>query len=241
MTSPIRPKKLIIAVDGPAGAGKSTIARLVAKRMNFLYIDTGAMYRALTLKALGEAIDISNAVRLTRLAKNTRIDLENNPDGSIKVLLDNEDVSLAIRKPEITKFVSDVAKVEGVRKEMLHLERRFGLRASCVLDGRDIGTVVFPHAHRKFFLDADFKERVRRRYKELKTNGVRIGLADTEKDLRNRDTIDSTRKCAPLKKAVDAIYVDTTKMSIDEVVNRLLNYIKKPHQLMINNKAQNPK
>lgn len=226
MSSPRRPKKLIIAVDGPAGAGKSTIARLVAKRMNFLYIDTGAMYRALTLKALRKAIDISNAAQLTRLAKNTRIDLENNPDGSIKVLLDNEDVSFDIRKPEITKFVSDVAKVEGVRKEMLHLQRRFGLRASCVLDGRDIGTVVFPAADKKFFLDAEFKERVSRRHKELKDNRQAVTAEDVEKDIKNRDTIDSSRKCAPLKKAEDALYVDTTKMTIKEVVNTLIEYIK---------------
>ncbi|OGX31150.1 MAG: cytidylate kinase [Omnitrophica WOR_2 bacterium RIFCSPHIGHO2_02_FULL_46_37] len=225
MSSPIRPKKLIIAVDGPAGAGKSTIARLVAKRMNFLYIDTGAMYRALTLKALRKAVDISNAAQLTRLAKNTRIDLENNPDGSIKVLLDNEDVSLDIRKPEITKFVSDVAKVRGVRKEMLHLQRRFGGRASCVLDGRDIGTVVFPNADRKFFLDAEFKARVSRRHKELKENREAVTVEDVKKDLKNRDTIDSSRKCAPLKKAEDAIYVDTTRMTIREVVDTVLGWV----------------
>ncbi|OGX42441.1 MAG: cytidylate kinase [Omnitrophica WOR_2 bacterium RIFCSPLOWO2_12_FULL_46_30] len=225
MSSPIRPKKLIIAVDGPAGAGKSTIARLVAKRMNFLYIDTGAMYRALTLKALRKAVDISNAAQLTRLAKNTRIDLENNPDGSIKVLLDNEDVSLDIRKPEITKFVSDVAKVRGVRKEMLHLQRRFGGRASCVLDGRDIGTVVFPNADRKFFLDAEFKARVSRRHKELKENREAVTVEDVKKDLKNRDTIDSSRKCAPLKKADDAIYVDTTRMTIREVVDTVLGWV----------------
>ena len=225
MSFPTRPKKLIIAVDGPAGAGKSTIARLVAKRMNFLYIDTGAMYRALTLKALRKAVDISNAAQLTRLAKNTRIDLENNPDGSIKVLLDNEDVSLDIRKPEITKFVSDVAKVRGVRKEMLHLQRRFGGRASCVLDGRDIGTVVFPNADRKFFLDAEFKARVSRRHKELKENREAVTVEDVKKDLKNRDTIDSSRKCAPLKKAEDAIYVDTTRMTIREVVDTVLGWV----------------
>lgn len=226
MSSSGKPRKLIIAVDGPAGAGKSTIARLVAKRMNFLYLDTGAMYRALTLKALRKSVDISNAAQLTRLAKNTRIDLENNPDGSIKAWLDNEDVSLDIRKPEITKFVSDVAKVEGVRKEMLRLQRRFSGRASCVLDGRDIGTVVFPNADKKFFLDAEFKERVRRRHKELRESRQALTAEDVENDLKNRDSIDSSRKCAPLKKAPDALYVDTTKMTIEEVVDTLIGYIK---------------
>ena len=225
MSSPIRPKKLIIAVDGPAGAGKSTIARLVAKRMNFLYIDTGAMYRALTLKALRKAVDISNAAQLTRLAKNTRIDLENNPDVSNNFKMSSLFISTNIRKPEITKFVSDVAKVEGVRKEMLHLQRRFGGRASCVLDGRDIGTVVFPNADRKFFLDAEFKARVSRRHKELKENREAVTVEDVKKDLKNRDTIDSSRKCAPLKKADDAIYVDTTRMTIREVVDTVLGWV----------------
>ncbi len=221
-------KKQAIAIDGPAGAGKSTIARLVAKKMGTLYIDTGAMYRALTLKAIKEKIDTGNPFELTRLAKRAKIDLVNNPDGSIRVFLDNQDVSRDIRKPEISKFVSDVAKVPGVRKEMLVLQRRLGEQAPCVLDGRDIGTVVFPDAVKKFFLDADFNERVRRRYEELKASGVKIAVKDTENDLRNRDTIDSTRACAPLKKAKDAIYVDTTHMTINQVVDTLLKYIDSP-------------
>jgi cytidylate kinase len=232
MVSKQRPKKQVIAIDGPAGAGKSTIARLVARKMGILYIDTGAMYRALTLKAIKEKINIHNPAMLTRLAKRAKIDLMNNPDGSIKVFLDNQDVSVDIRKPEITRYVSDVAKVAGVRKEMLLLQRRLGRQAPCVLDGRDIGTAVFPDADKKFFLDADFDERVRRRYKELKTNGVKVTFKDTEGDLRNRDTIDSTRACAPLKKAKDAIYVDTTHMTINEVVETLLKYIWLPrHQV----------
>src|SRR3989338_7650341 len=141
MSSPIRPKKLIIAVDGPAGAGKSTIARLVAKGLNFIYIDTGAMYRALTLKALRMGLDFSQPDKL--------IELANNSDGTIKVFLDNQDVSNEIRKPDITRFVSDAAKVAGVRKEMLFLQRKLGSKGSCVLDGRDIATVVFPDADKK--------------------------------------------------------------------------------------------
>ena len=218
-------KKIIIAIDGPAGAGKSTVAKLLAKQMGFLYIDTGAMYRALTLKAIRKGLDFTQGRQLTGLAKKTRIDLENKSDGAIRVLLDGEDVSLDIRKPSISKFVSDTAKVPGVRKEMLIRQRELGSKASCVLDGRDIGTAVFPYADKKFFLDADFKERVRRRHKELKETVQGVSWEDVEKDLRNRDTIDSSRKCAPLKQAKDAIYIDTTRMSIEGTVEILYKII----------------
>lgn len=218
-------KKMVIAIDGPAGAGKSTIARLAARRLDVLYIDTGAMYRALTLKAIRRAMNCQDESALTELMRKTRIELKNNHDGSIQVFLDDEDVSLAIRKPEIARYVSDVSKAAGVRKEMLGLQRQMGLKGPCVLDGRDIGTVVFPDADRKFFLDADFKERATRRYKELKEKGEDIALKEVEADLKNRDTIDSTRECAPLKQAEDAIYVDTTNMSIEEVVEHILKYI----------------
>lgn len=219
------PKKMIIAIDGPAGAGKSTIARLAAKKLDVLYIDTGAMYRALTLKAIRRAMNCQDESALTELMRKTRIELKNNHDGSIQVFLDDEDVSLAIRKPEVARYVSDVSKAAGVRKEMLGLQRQMGLKGPCVLDGRDIGTVVFPDADKKFFLDADFKERGLRRYKELKEKGEDIALKEVEADLKNRDTIDSTRECAPLKQAEDAIYVDTTNMSIEEVVEHILKHI----------------
>jgi cytidylate kinase len=218
---------MIIAIDGPAGAGKSTVARIIAKNLGFLYVDTGAMYRALTLDILREKIDIKDAARIIEAARKIKIDLINNPDGSLKVLLDSQDVTDQIRQAQITKFVSDIAKIKGVRLAMLDLERSFAKRGDCVLDGRDIGTVVFPNADKKFYLDANFKERVKRRYEELRGLGQKVTLSGIESDLRNRDTIDSTREVAPLKKADDAIYIDTTDMSIEEVVDTLLKEIRK--------------
>jgi cytidylate kinase len=217
---------MIIAIDGPAGAGKSTVAKILAQRLGFLYIDTGAMYRALTLKVLQEKIDIKDTAKIIEAAFRSSVDLINNPDGSLKVLLDGRDVSQEIREPLITRFVSDIARIKGVREVMLKLQRRFAKLGNCVLDGRDIGTVVFPNADKKFYIDADFKERVRRRHKELNDLGQDVTTKDVEADLANRDKIDSTRDVAPLKKADDAVYIDTTKLSIEEVVERLLKEIK---------------
>jgi CMP/dCMP kinase len=212
---------MIVAVDGPAGAGKSTIARRIAQKMGFLYIDTGAMYRALTLKVLAQKLNINENGRIIELAENTQITLKNNPGGSLKVFLDGVDVSRQVRLPVVTQFVSDIAKIKGVRQVMLKLQRSLGEHGNAVVDGRDIGTVVFPGAERKFYLDADFKTRVNRRYKELTEAGQKIDLKDVESDLENRDKIDSTREVAPLKKADDAIYIDTTDMSIEEVVEKI--------------------
>ncbi len=217
---------MIIAVDGPAGAGKSTVAKRLAKKLGFLYIDTGAMYRALTLKAIEDRVDINDSAALVKMASATKIDLLDSRDSSLKVFLDGRNVSGGIREPRITKLVSDVAKVREVREIMLGLQRRLGRSKNSVLDGRDIGTVVFPDADKKFYIDAKFEERVARRHKELLGLGQDVTYADVEKDLHNRDTIDSTREFAPLKKAGDAVYIDTTNLSIDEVVEKLLREIK---------------
>jgi len=216
---------MIIAIDGPAGAGKSTVAKILAKKKNFLYIDTGSMYRALTLKAIEEGIDIKDTARLIQMARASRLDLMNNPDGSMKVILDDKDVSLSIREPRITRLVSDLAKIKEIREVMLGLQRKLGRQRDSVLDGRDIGTVVFPNADEKFYIDADFKERVARRYKELKGLGQDVTPEAIEADLKNRDTIDSTREFAPLKKADDAVYIDTTNLTIEEVVEKVISYI----------------
>ncbi len=222
---------MIIAVDGPAGAGKSTVARIIAKELGFLYIDTGAMYRALTLKVLDTKVAIGDTAGIIEVARNTNISLRNNLDGSLGVFLDKRDVTKEIRQPRITRFVSDIAKIKGVREIMLGLQRKAGKAGDAVLDGRDIGTVVFPDAEKKFYIDADFKERVNRRYKELKESGQQVTLGGIEADLRNRDSIDSTREFAPLKKADDALYIDTTDMTIEEVVEKVLGYIGSPdHQ-----------
>ncbi len=216
---------MIIAIDGPAGAGKSTVAKLIAKRLGYLYLDTGAMYRALTLKALDQGVDIKDIEKIIKLAVNSEIGLVNNPDGSLSVILDGLDVSLAIRHPRITKLVSDLAKIKEVREVMVKHQRELGSKGNVVLDGRDIGTVVFPEAEKKFYLDANLKERVNRRHKELNGLGQNITIDAVDADLSNRDKIDSSREFAPLKKAEDAIYVDTTLLTIEEVVNKLLSYI----------------
>lgn len=217
---------MIIAVDGPAGAGKSTVSKMLAQRLGFLYIDTGAIYRAITLKAIQEKIDIKDTPELIAMASQTTIDLINEQDSSLKIFLDGRDVTLEIRKPHITKLVSDISKLKDIREVALGLQRKLGKQRDSVLDGRDIGTVVFPDADKKFYIDAEFNERVKRRYEELKELGQDVSLKEIENDLHNRDTIDSTRECAPLKKAEDAIYIDTTNMSIEEVVDSMLNYIK---------------
>jgi cytidylate kinase len=216
---------MIIAIDGPAGAGKSTVAKLLARKLKVLYIDTGAMYRALTLKVLEENVDIKDTDVIIKLSRSIAISLLNNPDGSLKVLLDGRDVSSLIRAPRITQFVSEVAKIKEVRSVMVDLQRKFGDQGDAVLDGRDIGTVVFPNADKKFYVDADFKERVSRRHKESVGLGQNVTSEEVSADLSNRDNIDSNRKVAPLKKADDAIYIDTTDLNIEEVVNKLLSFV----------------
>jgi len=212
---------VIIAIDGPAGAGKSTVAKILAKKLGFLYIDTGAMYRALTLKVLERNIPINDQPRIIQLAQGIKIDLRDNLDGPLTVILDGEDVSLAIRKARITRFVSDVAKIKQVRQVLVKMQRKFGQKRDCVLDGRDIGTVVFPRAQKKFFIDASAGVRAKRRFKELKGLGQKVTENEVAKDLTNRDKIDSTRLASPLRQAPDAIYIDTTNLSIEQVVEKM--------------------
>jgi CMP/dCMP kinase len=218
---------MIIAIDGPAGSGKSTVAKLIARKLGFLYIDTGAMYRALTLKVINNKIDPSDEKKVLALAQKTHIDLVPSSNGPIQVLVDNIDVSVAIREPRVTRHVSDVAKIKSVRGIMVRLQRKLGAQKDSVLDGRDIGTTVFPNAEKKFFIDASFDERVERRYKDLQALNIKdVSRSQVAADLKNRDTIDSTREHSPLKKADDAVYIDTTHLGIDEVVAVLMSHIK---------------
>ncbi len=218
-------RQLIIAIDGPAGSGKSTVSKMVAKRLGLLYIDTGAMYRALTLKAMRVKADMNDDDALTKLAGSTTIDLKEN-GGFMHVLLDGEDVSAAIRTVEVTNNIKHIARVPGVRRQMVELQRSVGKKRGAVLEGRDIGTVVFPDADYKFYLDADVEERASRRYKELVEAGHKVSIDALKEDVAARDRSDMERPVGPLKKAADARFIDTTHLSIDGVVEELLSHIK---------------
>jgi len=218
-------KAFVIAIDGPAGSGKSTVSKLIAKKLGLLYIDTGAMYRALTLKAMRDGFDLEDESSLTRLAGSTNIDLKE-AGGKLNVFLDGEEVSGFIRTQELTNNVKYIARVPGVRKEMVRLQRAIGERSGAVLEGRDIGTVVFPDADYKFYLDADVAERTRRRHKELVEFGQKVDLEAMKKDVVARDESDMKRLFGALKVADDAVVVDTTNLTIDQVVEQLLSYIK---------------
>ncbi len=215
----------IVAIDGPAGSGKSTVSKLVAEKLGLLYIDTGAMYRALTLKAMRQKLNLGDGDELTELARSTKIDLQS-ISGKLKVIMDEEDVTAFIRTPELTNNVKHIACVPGVRHEMVMLQRDIGKRSSAVLEGRDIGTVVFPDAKFKFYLDADVEERAKRRHIELTAANQKINYKDIKDDVVKRDASDMNRNVGALKKATDAILIDTTHLSINGVVEKLLKNIK---------------
>jgi len=218
-------KMNVIAIDGPAGSGKSTVAKAVAEKKGYLYIDTGAMYRALTLKALKQNIDLRDEKALTELSAKSRIELKNE-NGSLKVLLDGEDVSVEIRELLVSQKVKYAARLKGVRQNMVLLQRALAKNCkAAVLEGRDIGTVVFPNAKYKFYLDASFDERVKRRFKEFESKGMEGSFNAVKKDVAERDHADKTREVAPLRIAKDAYRIDTTSMTISEVVSNILKNV----------------
>ena len=211
---------LVIAIDGPAGAGKSTIAKIIADKLNINYIDTGAMYRAITYKCLQNNIDINNEEDVINIAKQCDIDFKDN-----NIYLNGNILKDEIRTMEVSNNVSNVAKIKEVRYLMVDIQRNIGKMSSVILDGRDIGSYVFPNADYKFFLIATPEERGNRRYKELINKGYDVNLEEIIKDIIKRDEIDSNREFAPLVKAEDAIEIDTTGKNIDEVVNSVLSKI----------------
>ncbi|RKD27707.1 cytidylate kinase [Caminicella sporogenes DSM 14501] len=211
---------LSIAIDGPAGAGKSTIAKKIALLKNLVYIDTGAMYRAFTLKLINKNIPLDNYDLIKEVLKDTEIDIV---DG--KIYLDNVNVSSEIRKPIINKNVSQIASIPFVREFLVKLQRKIAENNNVIMDGRDIGTKVLPDAKYKFFLTASIEERAKRRYKELKEKGYKCSLKDVIDEIANRDKMDSERKVDPLKKADDAILIDTTGKTIEKVINEILSMI----------------
>jgi len=209
-----------IAIDGPAGAGKSTIAKKIARSVGIVYLDTGAMYRAVGLEAIRAGVELTDKSGLAELMKSIDINVVYK-DGEQSITIRGEDVSGKIRTPEVSKAASLVAAVPEVRLKLVELQRQIAAKQSVVMDGRDIGTYVLPDAEVKIFLTATVAERARRRYEELLDKDMKVSLEEIAKDIEQRDYNDSTRAFAPLKKADDAVEIDTTTLTIDEVVEKV--------------------
>lgn len=209
-------KKIIIAIDGPAGSGKSTIAKIIANKFNLTYLDTGAMYRMIALYMLQNNIDVNNKDEVIKNLNLIKIEFKDN-----NFLLNSKNVNELIRTKEVNETVSIVSAIKEVREKLVSLQREIAINKNSILDGRDIGTKVFPGADLKFFLIADTKERAKRRYEEEIKKGLSVNFSEVLKIIEERDYIDSHRIESPLKKASDAIEIDTTNMTIDEVVNKI--------------------
>jgi CMP/dCMP kinase len=217
--------RFIVAIDGPSGAGKSTLAKRVAKEFGLTYLDTGAMYRALALKVLRQRLDLADDLNLRELVGSTEIDLIAR-DGRVQVLLDGEEVSDLIRTPEVSQMASKVSALRIVRQRMLELQRRLGRKGSVVAEGRDIGTVVFPEAEVKIYLDASTEERARRRFEELRKAGRMVSLEETLREMAERDKRDSERDLAPLRRAENAVVIDSSALDPQAVAERVIQAIR---------------
>jgi cytidylate kinase len=214
-----------IAIDGPSGAGKSTIAKILSQKLGILYLDTGAMYRAIGLKAKLNGVSVADEPAVEKLLQSTQIDVSYD-GGAQKILLDGRDVSQEIRAHDVSALASDVSKLRAVRLALVAMQRIIAQKSDSVLDGRDIGTFVLPHAEYKFYLTASVDERARRRFLELTEKGTACRLEDIARDIAARDYNDMNRDFAPLRKADDAIEIDSTALTIDEVVAKMLSYIR---------------
>lgn len=228
MTAPHSPATSVIAIDGPAASGKSTIGELLAKRLGYLYFDTGVMYRVVTAVALARSIPIEDEPAVTRLAEEVQIHFESPSvdDGrQFTVLADHQDVTWKIRERVVDVNVSPVSAYAGVRTAMTAQQRRIGLQGRVVMVGRDIGTVVLPEAGLKIYLDATEEERARRRYRERAQRGEPVEYEAVLREIRRRDEIDSSRSVAPLKRAPDAVYLDSTALSVAQVMERVMSIV----------------
>ena len=214
-----------IAIDGPAGAGKSTIAKIVAKEKGYIYVDTGAMYRAIAYHLLQNHVDVEDVERICEEAQKADVSIRY-IDGEQVVLLNGENVNAYLRQEEVGNMASASSVHAKVREKMTELQRKLAAEQDVVMDGRDIGTVVLPNADLKIFLTASVEERAKRRFDELKAKGENPDLSAIEKDIAERDHRDMTREVAPLKQADDAVLVDTTSMTIQEVADKIISYIK---------------
>ncbi|MBO8137226.1 MAG: (d)CMP kinase [Desulfotomaculum sp.] len=219
-------RKINIAIDGPAGAGKSTVAKILAKKMGLMYIDTGSMYRAVTWKALKLNCGFDDAEELARLSAVTSIELVPDEE-NYRILVDGIDVTSEIRKPEVSQHVSLVARIPEVRENMRRQQQTMAAPGGVVMDGRDIGTKVLPNAEVKFFLTASIEERARRRQEELKERGYNISLEKLKNEISKRDYMDKNRQTDPLVQAEDAILIDTTGLTVQQVVDKMVAYINK--------------
>lgn len=218
-------KFIIIAIDGPAASGKSSLAKYLADRLNFLYVDTGAMYRAITYFAINNNL-VNDEQALVEATKKINLSLEYK-NGITHVYINGNDVTEKIRSPRVNSKVSDVSRIQGVRTELVKLQQKFGEQNNLIVEGRDTTTVVFPNADLKIFLTADVKERAKRRHKEFLEKGVKISLDEVEKSIMNRDKIDSGREVSPLTKADDAVEIDTTNLTIEEEIERIIERVEK--------------
>ncbi len=215
----------IVGIDGPAGSGKGTVTKQVANKLGLINIDTGATYRCVALEALNQKIDLADKEKLIKVSKEIKIDINQTPEGDI-IFLNGKDVTQEIRSKEVTKIVSPISSIKEIRYEMVNLQRKLAEGKNVIMEGRDICTYVFPNADVKIYLDASVEERAKRRYKENKEKNIDMTYEEVLENIQNRDETDKTKEIGALRVAKDSVIVDTTNLSIDEVVEKIIDIIK---------------